>query len=363
MNLGPYGNAAVATPTWNRLASQSLLVEFAWAEALSLEDLYRAYWFGSPPHRNIPSDPRTLASRCADARLATQLITDDTSIVTHPGAKSFESAILVETDDVEQAAESVDETQLIQFALQAADAFSAEHHLTWIHSRGLSAPWDAPWELRQNFVDEEDPDAPEFTTPPQYDLGEDPDPDEIWGINHAYAAQLSVADMALDMLLDGISMNCPEAMIIVTSPRGYALGAHGHVGIGTPPLFSDQLHVPLLIKPPGANSPGIRVPAIFGTHQLHTLICHAMSLDDPSTTPTPASRLLDSYRTWDAHDSDMVISRADNEQTIRTAHWFLRRQLNASPTVELFAKPDDRWDQNEISSRCPDDVRELEELL
>lgn len=366
MTLGPYANAAVATPTWNRLASQSLLVEFAWAEALSLDDLYRAYWYGSPPHRKLPTEPRTLASRCAEAGLATQLITDDATIVAHPGAKSFDNAVLVESEDVELAAESVDETQLVQFALQAADAISTDHRLTWIHSRGLTAPWDAPWELRQNFVDDEDPDAPEFVTPPQYQLDENPDPDEIWGVNHAYAAQLSVADMALDLLLDGIAMKCPEAMIVVTSPRGYALGAHHSVGIGTPPLFSDQLHVPLLIKPPSANSHGIRVPAIFGTHQLYGFLCHAMSLDDASSSVAQSDRLLDSYQQWEPHDSDVVISRVDNEQSIRTANWFLRRSVVATdenPVVELFAKPDDRWDQNEISSRCVDEVRELEAML
>jgi hypothetical protein len=65
---------------------------------------------------------------------------------------------------------------------------------------------------------------------------------------------------------------------------------------------------------------------------------------------------------------------------LRTPAWFLRcgvpglisasteRQCvherdGATAECELFVKPDDRWDFNEVSSRCPDIVSEMREEL
>jgi hypothetical protein len=41
------------------------------------------------------------------------------------------------------------------------------------------------------------------------------------------------------------------------------------------------------------------------------------------------------------------------ERAIRTPAWFMREMKRDEETThELFAKPDDRWEANEISSRC-----------
>jgi hypothetical protein len=49
-----------------------------------------------------------------------------------------------------------------------------------------------------------------------------------------------------------------------------------------------------------------------------------------------------------------------DQRAIRTAAWFLREsKLDAGQQYELFAKPDDRWEANEVSSRCGDIVELL----
>jgi hypothetical protein len=52
---------------------------------------------------------------------------------------------------------------------------------------------------------------------------------------------------------------------------------------------------------------------------------------------------------------------------VRTESWFLRTPAAAleggESTPELYVKPDDRWDANEVASRCPQEVGELQALL
>jgi hypothetical protein len=42
---------------------------------------------------------------------------------------------------------------------------------------------------------------------------------------------------------------------------------------------------------------------------------------------------------------------------MRTAAWYLRQ----TSVPELFSKPDDRWEVNEVSNRCPDVVEAMRE--
>jgi len=57
---------------------------------------------------------------------------------------------------------------------------------------------------------------------------------------------------------------------------------------------------------------------------------------------------------------DVACSLGRQQRAIRTPAWFLREsQADESAQNELFAKPDDRWEANEVSSRCGDVVELL----
>ncbi len=47
------------------------------------------------------------------------------------------------------------------------------------------------------------------------------------------------------------------------------------------------------------------------------------------------------------------------ERAIRTPAWFLRTNAAA----KLFAKPDDRWEVNNVADRCDDIVTDLRKAL
>ena len=70
---------------------------------------------------------------------------------------------------------------------------------------GLAAPWDAPLEFRNRYAEEEDPEPPKFVQVPDYRLADDYDPDELLGITHAYAGQVSLWDLCLGAFLDHLA--------------------------------------------------------------------------------------------------------------------------------------------------------------
>jgi hypothetical protein len=51
-----------------------------------------------------------------------------------------------------------------------------------------------------------------------------------------------------------------------------------------------------------------------------------------------------------------ILSLAPGLAAIRTGDWKL---IAAGERSELFAKPDDRWEQNDVHNRCRDTVDEL----
>ena len=113
-------------------------------------------------------------------------------------------------------------------ALSAID--DTDYGLTWIHGRAMQANWDAPWELRAQFSDEEDPPPPDGAEAPQGEIPTDTDPDVIQGWVWAYAGQVALLDACLEPLLESWNRDATPTLLIVTAARGYALGEHAYWG-------------------------------------------------------------------------------------------------------------------------------------
>jgi arylsulfatase A-like enzyme len=233
-----------------------------------------------------------------------------------------------------------------------------EPGLIWIHSQGMAGPWDAPLPLRQQFADEEDPAAPEFVDPPERVLANDVDPDELLGIVHAYAGQVSLVDACLGSLLDalGDSPLADQTLLAVTSPRGYPLGEHRR--IGGDDLYGELLHVPLLLRLPGGLGPA-RSRRLVQPCDLYATLAEWLALPTDDA-PGLCQSLLPAAQGDEVPVRQLAIATASGQRAIRTLAWLLREsQANGETRRELFAKPDDRWEVNEVSSRCGDIVEQL----
>jgi hypothetical protein len=52
-----------------------------------------------------------------------------------------------------------------------------------------------------------------------------------------------------------------------------------------------------------------------------------------------------------------------SERALRTEAWHLIRFADAGASCKLFAKPDDRWEMNEVSDRCREEAERLQAVL
>ena len=339
--LGAYGNTWYDTPALDALAAQSTIHDWMWRRSTELADFYSDLWQGAQP----------LVRRLAEAGVSATLTTDDPAL---SDAHAADFAEVCRLDmAVDELAPAVADTALARlFALAAHQLQTAgetivhgpETHgprLWWLHARGFYGPWDAPLSLRESLLDEEDPAPPTFLTPPP--LSRAADHDELLVCRVAYAAQAKGLDECVGALMAALAESGldSDTLVILVGCRGYALGEHG--ALGASGLYSETLHVPSLFRMPGASSPSPRFSKLTEPADLVATLAHWFGVE----APAPPARDF------------VVASGSDGERAIRTLAWMLRQppqqdSIAPPPNAELYAKPDDRWEANEVASLCPD---------
>ncbi|HEX5472805.1 MAG TPA: sulfatase-like hydrolase/transferase, partial [Lacipirellulaceae bacterium] len=250
-------------------------------------------------------------------------------------------------------------------------------NLIWFHSRGMYGPWDAPLALQETLLDEGDPPPIGSATPPDLELSSDHDPDVIFRYACAYAAQVMVLDSCCERLQDGLQTAEDEPWLaMLIGCRGYPLGEHFRIGRVDPRLYAEQLHVPWLIRIPDGLGCLARSQALTSHHDLLPMLIDWIDRD--ATTDRAAFDgqsilpLATAARTpW----REALISTSPTARAIRTAEWCLREDLALSskanrseegekfPQPELYVRPDDRWEANDVAKLCPDVVHELRARL
>lgn len=364
--LGPYGNTWIETPHFNRLASTASLFEFASAQSPLLEESCRSWWSGRHVlDRCEVNLPQTLPAVLAERGIAATLVTDDASLLEHPLTAAFAETVPVLHDAAARPADDEGQTEMAQLfaAALAALASSDAPQLLWIHCRGMQGAWDAPYPLRRQFADEEDPEPPTFVVPPSEVLPPDFDPDVLLGYTQAYAAQVVLADMCLGALLDAIeeSDQREATLLVVAAARGFPLGEHRAVGACGDALRGEVLHTPLIVRAPGDMGVTLRTTAFVQPPDLFTTLVDwhgGGPVDDQATLF--GEGLLPLIRGEGGLARSVACSAFGEQRAIRTPAWFYRRDATGA---ELYAKPDDRWEVNEVSDRCADVARQLAELL
>ncbi|BBO33506.1 sulfatase-like hydrolase/transferase [Lacipirellula parvula] len=378
--LGAYGNAWHPTPALDRLASESLLFDWMMVDSPALAGFYRAAWLGVPaPYDGVePTNLKPLAAahsagllpQLLAAGIAASLTTDDVWLAEQGDQLGFRDVRALEFPQP-ATAESMADTELAQLFAIAADqleqwsvaedsatAGAEPPRLLWLHARGYHGAWDAPIELRQSLLDEDDPEAPTFVTPPL--RLETTNSDELLLQRASYAAQTTILDECIGMLLEMLTATglAESTAVLVVGCRGFALGEHGAAGSEVHDLYGEVTHIPCILRrPDGAPVAPPRAselvqPADLAPYLLEWLGC--------SLPPSPS----DASQPIPARDRVVAIGK-HGEMAMRTQSWLLRQAAKSSelseaePTIELFAKPDDRWEANEIADRCPDDVAEL----
>ena len=329
--LGTYGETSYETPGFDRLASESVTYDWCYADSnIASKNLNR-----------LVGEYHSLQESSQTAFFAS----DDVSLLRDKTADRFTEAISLECTGGDSDADSIGQTQcaaaITQFAEQLTkwqeQAFNAHKPChAWLHLSGLHTIWDAPQTISESLLDEEDsPISPSIA--PSKLSAQDVD-DATWCESrfHAscrYAAQVMVLDACLEGLLDFLDElfegNAWQFILVGTS--GYSLGEHDEIGSNVGNLYSEQQQVPLLWK---TTNPKER----FSRIQNVTLLSELFASTPEQTQTEPDTKIL-------CHSDTGKLS-------IRTDDWYLIHSKKPAEEAEcetqLFLKPDDRWEQNDV---------------
>ncbi len=364
--LGPFGNAWIDTPHCNRLAAESFLFDRATTDSPRLDLAYRSFWTASHAACAAPPSNWSLPAEIVRSGEQAVLLTDEPECAEHELARHFSEIVRLPAHHPLELADDLSETELAR-TMGAAIDWLQNHPpggLVWIHLGALRRAWDAPYELREQFADEDDPPPPESAQPPSYRVSSAAGSDQLLGIQQAYAAQILVFDLCLGALLEAVSSRIDDMLFALTAPRGYPLGEHEFVGLGEMHLYEELIHTPLMIRLPHAEFASQRSAALVQPADLSATLADWLGVSPP--TAAHGVRLLPCLRGDTENTPDRAITVGDRQATLDVASWRLRRCFSTplgpnvqtpagasnEPEFGLYVKPDDRWEENEIGSLC-----------
>ena len=230
--------------------------------------------------------------------------------------------------------------------------------------------WDAPLEFQQLLLDEGDPPPVESSAPPDYVVKPSDDPDTAFRYASAYAAQVMVLDACWENFFDGLhDLAGDEWLVMLIGARGFPLGEHGRIGGVDPRMYADQLHVPWLIRFPNNLGQLVRSDHLAShADVLPTLTDWLVGVPRPNESAFDGMSVLPIASAARIAWRDAIISTSASARTIRSADWCLREDIFSSdgaitgggaPSPELFVRPDDRWEANDVAKLCADACEEL----
>lgn len=320
--LGAYGQTAWRTPAFDALAADGTVYDWCYAPTPDPRDLLR----GGPGR----------------ATNAWRLVTDDASIA-DAAREAVRSVQTFDAPAPAALAESTDSASQAAVWLRFAEAI-VEHPpsadgVLWLHTRGLYGPWDAPADLLDGLLDEDDPPFDLTAAAPSGELDAD-DLDARFAAGCRYAMQVRLLDACFGewMPVAEAVMEGERWRLVLAGAGGFALGEHGRLGRDAR-LFSESQHVPLLVRDGAPQGRFARVARPMRLDEAFAAAHHGAAPAGGElrmASPTGAAVVLD-------------------------GGWLLRRPGadEARDTPELYVKPDDRWEQNDVASLERDRVDRL----
>lgn len=372
--LGCYGNAWMATPHFNRLAAEGFVCDQAFVDQPDIESLVASWWSGQHClERNGCRDSLPLAARLSQAGYHATCLTDEPLVASHPLLTGFDDTVRVGLAAGEKqstkAAESVEETQMARLFAAATQLVerAREPFFLWLHARGMQGIWDAPYAFREQYANEDEAPPPTVVAPPQHYLSAEDDPDYLWGICQAYAGQVTLVDDCLGALWESLEDEqlSDDTLLVVLGARGFPLGRNGRLGDVDQALFGELVQTPWLMRLPGGLGAAGRSASLVQSCDLAPTLIEAVG-GLPALSGSIGRSLLPLVREEALSIRDRILLAAPSgEFALRTPAWYLRLPAARDdaaepPPAELYGKPDDRWEVNDVAGRCPDMVASLQ---
>jgi len=228
-------------------------------------------------------------------------------------------------------------------------------------------PWLAPaphdrwvWEL---------PQAKRLATKDLYTHAvKDFSPEELAFINANYDGQVAAMDQALGELVDALKARgrYDNALIIVTADHGELLGEHGYVGHMGRMLYEPLIHIPMVVKFPGASHPKGRLDDLVQNLDVTPTVLREAGVPVPADMqgqplrevkrPTIAEEDINPFLVADYGD---VYNRAI--RVVVDGPWKLISTSKGQRM--LFDLSKDPQEKNDLAAAEPERVQELAQRL
>jgi arylsulfatase A-like enzyme len=377
--LGCYGNAWIETPHLDALAAESAVFDNHYSDCPNGYGAWRAWRTGRFQFPTLAPEPVPLASNSFDllALLRTHaipslLVTDKPEASGSNDSNDWQEITPIPTGEKGEEYSKILRKTILK-SIRTLEPH--DHGLIWVETNLLTPPWSVN-ESSPNYFSNETDDEPgddpiELLSQPE-STWLDPTDDRMYlRLQNSYATAISHLDCVLGEVFDEFRQRdlFNEFMIIVTTDRGFPLGEHGLVGDVRPWLHDEFVHIPLIIRLPGENAVGRRIAALTQPGDLMPTVLEALAI---ATPPTHGSSLLPLIRGQQDRIRDFVCSglRIEDalEWALRTADWaFLLPEFQGGidPTRDrqLYVKPDDRWEVNNVWQHHPEVAEHLEKIL
>jgi len=268
--------------------------------------------------------------------------------------------------------------------------------LLWVDIFSPHGPWDVPQPYRDQYVTVE-PD--EFEAGGEGDLVEAADQEEpeiaieevaalidvpagavgdviseaeVFRLRRTYAGAVTLVDRWVGKFIETMRRmgRMDDTLVIFTSDQGEPLGEHGYVRRFRPWLYEELIHTPLIVRMPGGKPGGTRHQAVVQTVDLLPTVIAALGLPpvDSDVMPVHGQNLLPLIRGERNKIREYACLGMDvAEFAIRTHLWHLIVPVEVDPeeprSAELYCKPEDRWDQDNVIDQHPEVADHLELTL
>ncbi len=142
-------------------------------------------------------------------------------------------------------------------------------------------------------------------------------------------------------------------LVILTAGSGLPLAEHGVIGLPYPWTYEELVHLPLVMRLPHAENAGLRLDALTQPVDLFPTLLEFLGLVPPPSHGRSLWPLVRSeVEQVRAQACSGVRAGGNIEWALRTRDWaFLLPVRAADGTLgeaQLYVKPDDRWEVNDV---------------
>jgi arylsulfatase A-like enzyme len=388
--LGPYGNEWVLTPNLDCVAAEGVVFDQHIADVPDPALAWRTLWSGRYSFRapsNAAKPPRRVPlAALPDGGIQTIWLPDLRSSL-HPEQEECWDTVITPRRD----AESGPEVALIAAVEAGLDLLTGDtSSLFWIETDRPLPPWSINDDVFAAYFDacgpllEEDEDATASDGKPVVDEmpppWADPPSGEVQGLSERdwrrLAASVASVTSQLDTELGEIFERLREAGLdrdclwLMTASAGLPLGEHRHIGYRHPSLHEERTHVPLMLRLPDGRQAGRRVSALTQPVDILPTLMEWFQLPLPSGVHGKsllplATRRCEPIRQYAVSGLQVGDAR---DWVLQTPQWKLilpapSAAEDAVQRAQLFEKPDDRWEVNDLRAKHLEWAEHLEQCL